>query len=46
MWRWRWNRKGSDVYGSERWDMIWDLDSVRSVDGVEGDGVEVLRMGR
>ena len=42
---WRWNRKGSDVYWSERWDMIWDLDGVRPVGSVESNGVKTLRMG-
>ena len=43
---WWWNGKWSDVNGSEWWDVVWDLDSVRSVDGVKGDGVEALRVGR
>ena len=46
MWRWRWSRKGGNVYGGERWDVIGDLDGVRSVDSVDGNGVEALRMGR
>ena len=45
MWWRRWNRKWSDVNGGERWDMIRDLDSVRSVDGMNGDGIIALRMG-
>ena len=44
--RWRrWNGKWSDVNGGERRDVVRDLDGVRSVDGVKGDGVEALRMG-
>ena len=46
MWWWWWNRKWSDVDGSERRDVIRDLDGVRSVNGIKSDGVEALRMGR
>ena len=45
MWWWRRNRKWGDVNGCERRDVIGDLDSVWSVGGVEGDGIEALRMG-
>ena len=45
MWRWRWNGKWRDVNGGKRWDVIEDLDGVRSVDGMDGDGIEALRMG-
>ena len=42
---WLWSRKGSDVDGSEWWDVIWDLDSIWPIDGVEGDSIEALRVG-
>ena len=45
MWWWRRNRKWCDVNGCEWWDVVWDLDGVWSVDGIEGDGVEALRVG-
>ena len=45
MWWWRWNGKRSDVYGGEWWDVVGDLNSVRSVDRMDSDGVEALRMG-
>ena len=44
MW-WRNGKKG-DVDGGERWDMVWDLNSIRSVDGIDSDGVVALRMGK
>ena len=46
MWRWRWNGKWHDINGGEQWDVIGDLDGVRSVDGMDGNSVEALRMGR
>ena len=45
MWWWRWNWEWSNVNGSERWDMIGDLDGIWSIDGIESNGVKALRMG-
>ena len=45
LWLWRGDRKRGDVDGCKQWDVVWDLDSVWPVGGVEGDGIEALRMG-
>ena len=42
MWR---DGERSDVDWCEQRDVVWDLDGVWPVDGVESDGIEALRMG-
>ena len=45
MWLWRGSGKGSDVDGREWWDVVWDLDGVWSINSIESDSVEALRVG-